>query len=330
MEPNHREILDKALREEALTREDAFGILTAQGANLGFILAGAQLLRERNFGRKVHSCAIVNAKSGRCAENCAFCAQSSHYQTEAPVYPQKSVGEIVAEARKAAAFGAHCFGIVTSGSRVAPGREFDELLAAIREIRATTAIHPSASLGRLDPETARALFEAGCVTYHHNLETARSFFPRICTTHDYEEDIATVRVAKAAGLRVCCGGILGLGESPEQRLELALILRELEVDSVPLNFLNPIAGTPLAGSSFLTPLDCLRAIALFRYLLPKTAISVCGGREHNLRDLQSWIFMAGASGVMIGNYLTTSGRQIEDDLRMFRDLEMEFDERDAN
>lgn len=330
MEPRHRHILDKALREEALPREEALAILTAQGANLGFIFAGAQQLRERSFGNKVQSCAIINAKSGRCAENCAFCAQSSHHQTEALIYPLKSAGEIVAEARKAAAFGAHCFGIVTSGSRVTPGREFDELLAAIREIRATTGIHPSASLGILDEETARALFAAGCVTYHHNLETARSFFPRICTTHDYEEDIATVRVAKAAGLRVCCGGILGLGESPEQRLELALTLRELEVDSVPLNFLTPIAGTPLAGSAQLTPLDCLRAIALFRYLLPKTSIRVCGGREHNLRDLQSWIFIAGADGVMIGNYLTTSGRKRDDDLRMFRDLEMEFDERDAN
>lgn len=330
MQPIHRQMLDKSLREEALTREEALEILSAQGANLGFILAGAQLLRERSFGRKVQACAIVNAKSGRCAENCAFCAQSSHHHTDAPVYPLKSAGEIVAEARKAAAFGAHCFGIVTSGSRVNPGREFDELLAAIREIRETTSIHPSASLGILDGETARALFDAGCVTYHHNLETARSFFPRICTTHNYEEDIATVRVAKAAGLRVCCGGILGLGESPEQRLELALTLRELEVDSVPLNFLNPIAGTPLAGSAYLTPLDCLRAIALFRYLLPKTSLRVCGGREHNLRDLQSWIFLAGADGVMIGNYLTTSGRKLDDDLRMFRDLEMEFDERDAN
>jgi len=330
MQPSHRQMLDKALRNEHLAREEALEILSAHGANLGFILAGAQLLRERSFGRKVQSCAIVNAKSGRCAENCAFCAQSSHHQTEAPVYPLKSAGEIVAEARKAAAFGAHCFGIVTSGSRVEPGREFAELLAAIREIRATTGVQPSASLGLLDEETARALAEAGCVTYHHNLETARSFFPRICTTHAYDEDIATVRVAKAAGMRVCCGGILGLGETPEQRLELALTLRELKVDSVPLNFLNPIAGTPLAGSAFLTPLDCLRAVALFRYLLPRTSLRVCGGREHNLRDLQSWIFLAGADGVMIGNYLTTGGRRVEDDLRMFRDLEMEFDERDAN
>ncbi len=329
MEPSHRIILDKALREEVLGREEALGILAAQGANLGFILAGAQFLRERRFGRRVRACVIINAKSGRCSENCAFCAQSSHHRTEAPVYPLKNAAEIVAEARKADALGAHCFGIVTSGSRVTAGREFDELLAAIREIRATTSIHPSASLGILDEETARALREAGCVTYHHNLETARSFFPWICTTHDYEEDIATVRVAKAAGMRVCCGGILGLGESPEQRLELALTLRELEVDSVPLNFLHPIPGTPLAGSEQVSPLDCLRAVALFRYLLPKTAIRICGGREHNLRDLQSWIFLAGADGVMIGNYLTTSGRNVEDDLRMFRDLEMEFDERDT-
>jgi biotin synthase len=144
-------------------------------------------------------------------------------------------------------------------------------------------------------------------------------------TDDYEEDVQTVRLAKAAGMKVCCGGIFGLGESLEQRVEMAFTIRDLEVDSVPLNFLNPIAGTPLEGAKNLTPLDCLRIIALFRYLLPDRRISVCGGREPNLRDFQSWIFMAGASGTMIGNYLTTSGRDREADLQMLRDAEVEID-----
>jgi biotin synthase len=300
-------------------------ILTARGAAFTAYLAGAHQLRERAFGNRVALCSIINAKSGRCSENCAFCAQSAHFSTAAPVYPLKSREELVAGAIRAQAEGSHCYGIVTSGTRLEPGTELETVLAAIREIRTSCSIEPSASLGILDEPTAQALAEAGCVTYHHNLETARSFFPKICTTHDYEEDVATVRLAKSAGMKVCCGGILGLGESLEQRIELAATLRELAVDSVPLNFLNPIEGTPLADCRQLQPMDCLRIIALFRYFLPATPISVCGGREPNLREVQSWMFMAGASGTMVGNYLTTSGRDRDTDLRMIGDVEVEID-----
>jgi biotin synthase len=323
MEQMAYELTRRVLAGSCPSVEEAMAILGASGANLTLLLAGAHRIRERAFGNRIELCSIINAKSGRCAENCAFCAQSAHHRTSAPTYPLKTREEIVQGARQAQAEGSHCYGIVTSGTRVREGEEFERILAAIREIRVTTTIEPSASLGILDEQTARALAEAGCVTYHHNLETARSFFPNICTTHDYEEDVRTVRLAKAAGMKVCCGGIFGLGESLEQRVELAFTLRELEVDSVPLNFLNPIAGTPLEDTKDLTPLDCLRIIALFRYLLPERRISVCGGREPNLRDFQSWIFMAGASGTMVGNYLTTSGRDRETDLQMFRDAEVE-------
>jgi biotin synthase len=323
MEQMVNELTRRVLAGNCPSFEEAKAILGASGADLTFLLAGAHRIRERAFGNRIELCSIINAKSGRCAENCAFCAQSAHHRTSAPTYPLKTRDEIVQGAHQAQADGSHCYGIVTSGTRVREGEEFERILAAIREIRATTTIVPSASLGLLDEQTAQALSKAGCVTYHHNLETARSFFPNICTTHDYEDDVQTVRVAKAAGMKVCCGGIFGLGESLEQRVELAFTLRELEVDSVPLNFLNPIAGTPLEGKKDLTPLDCLRIIALFRYLLPERRISVCGGREPNLRDFQSWIFMAGASGTMVGNYLTTSGRDRETDLQMFRDAEVE-------
>lgn len=325
MEVMIRELTERVLGGGRPTETEALAILTARGADLTSVLAGAHRLRERAFGNRVELCSIINAKSGRCAENCAFCAQSAHHRTDAPVYPLKSHDEIVAGARRAHAEGSHCYGIVTSGTRIRAGEEFERILAAIREIRETTAIEPSASLGLLDETTARALAEAGCVTYHHNLETARSFFPSICTTHDYEEDVRTVRLAKAAGMKVCCGGIFGLGESLEQRAEMAGTIRDLEVDSVPLNFLNPIPGTPLEGKRDLSPMDCLRIIALFRYLLPDRRISVCGGREPNLRDFQSWIFMAGASGTMVGNYLTTSGRDREMDMQMLRDAEVEID-----
>ncbi|MEJ2199997.1 MAG: biotin synthase BioB, partial [Desulfuromonadaceae bacterium] len=217
-----------------MSATEALHILQARGAELSLILTGAQQLRERFLGPTVETCSIINAKSGHCAEDCAFCAQSAHHRSQVPVYPLRPSEELVAGARAAVADGCSCFGIVTSGTRIEPGSEFERLLQAIRTIRSTTGMAPSASLGILDKTMAQALAEAGCATYHHNLETARSFFPHICSTHDYEEDLETIRVAKRAGLKVCSGGIIGLGESLEQRVELAMTLRELEVDSVPL------------------------------------------------------------------------------------------------
>jgi len=320
------ELLEKIATGSAICEADALQILQAQGSEFTWLMAGAHQLKETHCGTAVDLCSIINAKSGRCAENCAFCAQSAHHQSQTEVYPLKSVAEIVAGARQAASEGNHCYGIVTSGTGISSGEEFDRILEAIGEIRALNQISPSASLGLLNDEQARALAEAGCVTYHHNLETARSFFPHICTTHDYEEDVATVRRAKQAGMQVCCGGIFGLGESLQQRVELGLTLRELQVDSVPINFLNPVPGTPLEQMRQLTPMDCLRIVTLYRYLLPDRRITVCGGRETNLRELQSWIFMAGASGTMVGNYLTTSGRERETDLQMLKDVEVTINE----
>ncbi|GAB4295023.1 MAG: biotin synthase BioB [Desulfuromonadia bacterium] len=282
----------------------------------------ANRLRQKHFGNRVHLCSIINAKSGRCPENCAFCAQSVHHSTDAPVYPLASVERIVAEAGDAAARGARCYGIVTSGTRVSD-REIDTICEAVRIIRERYDITPSCSLGILSQQQLLKLKEAGVGTYHHNLETSRSFFPRICTTHDYEEDVETIRAAKRVGLPVCSGGLFGMGEERRDRVELALLLRELGVDSIPLNFLNPVPGTPLAGLSAITPRECLVTIAIFRVITPRASISVCGGREYNLRDLQSWIFTAGANGMMIGNYLTTSGRNPEDDHRMLADLGLE-------
>lgn len=317
------QLVQQAVAGHAPTHARGVKILRTRGAELSAYLAGAHYLKERTFGDTAQLCSIINAKSGRCMENCAFCAQSAHHQSSPPVYPLKTLEEIVAGAKQAEADGSHCYGIVTSGTRPEAGREFETILTAIRKIRESCTIEPSASLGLLTEDLAQSLAEAGCVTYHHNLETARSFFPQICTTHDYEEDVNTVRLAKASGMKVCCGGIFGLGESDEQRVELAETLRELDVDSVPLNFLNPIQGTPLENHRSLSPLDCVRAISMFRYFLPDKPISVCGGREPNLRELQSWIFMSGASGTMVGNYLTTSGRDRAVDMQMFADIEVQ-------
>ena len=317
-----KQLIDSVGAGQPPTPAQGLSILRSSGAEYSAYMAGAHYLKENAFGNVAQLCSIINAKSGRCQENCSFCAQSAHHQSSPPVYPLKSRKEIIDGARQAEREGSHCYGIVTSGTKPEIGNEFDTILSAIREIRERFAIEPSASLGLLTEELARSLADAGCVTYHHNLETARSFFPQICTTHDYEEDVNTVRLAKAAGMKVCCGGIFGLGESLAQRVELAETLRELDIDSVPLNFLNPIQGTPLENHRSLSPMDCIRAITMFRYFMPNKPISVCGGRETNLRELQSWIFMAGASGTMVGNYLTTSGRDRDVDMQMFDDIEV--------
>lgn len=319
------ELSDRVLDGYQITKDEAQKILTATGSELSYVFAGAHKIREHFCQDNIGLCSIINAKSGRCEENCAFCAQSVHADTDTPVYPLKSKDEIIAGAKKADEGNGHCYGIVTSGTRISDGAELNTILESLTEIRDTTSIKPSASLGILDQKTAEALADAGCDTYHHNLETARSYFSQICTTHDYEDDVETVRVAKAAGMRVCCGGILGLGESLEQRIELAMTLRDLYVDSVPVNFLNPVAGTKLEGQTDLTPMDCLRIVAMMRYTLPDKRITVCGGREPNLREFQSWIFMAGADGMMIGNYLTTSGRDEQVDQQMIKDAEVHIE-----
>lgn len=313
---------EQVLSGEPLSAADALRLSEAQGADRHLLFAEASRIRERFRGDSASLCSIINAKSGRCPENCAFCAQSAAHATAAQVYPLVGEDELVACARGAEANGARCYGIITSGTGIRPGRELDTICSALRRIRQETSIEPSCSLGILDKETALLLKEAGMVTYHHNLETSRSFFPQICTTHDYEEDVATVRAVKQAGLRVCCGGIFGLGEDFRHRVEMAETLRELDVDTVPINFLNPVEGTRLEKADFLTPMECLTIIAVYRFMLPDKSLTVCGGREKNLRELQSWIFLAGASGMMTGNYLTTPGRNPEQDHQLLRDLGM--------
>ena len=262
----------------------------------------------------------MSAKSGLCKEDCTFCSQSVRYSTGAPEFPMVGAGEIAEAARRAERAGANEFSIVTSGTAIDKDRDISTLSDALKSMNTSTDLESCASLGIMKRDTLKKLKEAGLKSYHHNLETSRSFFPKVCTTHSYDEDVETVREAKALGFYVCSGGIFGLGESWEDRIELADTLRDLDVDSVPINFLDPREGTPLEGTKNLSPKECLRIIALFRLMMPETDIIVCGGREVNLRDLQPMIFAAGANGMMLGNYLTTKGRSAEDDLRMIEDL----------
>jgi biotin synthase len=317
---------DQVLEGALLSTDDALRLADADGPDLHLLFAEASRIREHFKGNAASLCSIINAKSGRCPENCAFCAQSASHKTDVQVYPLVDEEQIVACAKGAEQNGARCYGIITSGTGIKPGEELERICRSLRRIRSETTIDPSCSLGILDFETALLLKQAGMVTYHHNLETSASFFPNICTTHDYQEDVETVRAVKRAGLKVCCGGIFGLGENFGHRIELAETLRELEVDTVPINFLNPVEGTRLADASFLTPLECLKIIALYRFMLPDKSLTICGGREKNLRELQSWIFLAGASGMMTGNYLTTPGRAPEQDRQMLTDLGMSIGE----
>lgn len=319
MENIINEIAERIIAGGSITPEEAVELSKAEGSQLYDLFRAASKVKEHFVGNEVHLCSIINAKSGRCAEDCAFCAQSAHHKTDAPIYPLVQEERMLESAKTAEENGSACFGIITSGTTV-KGQELEDILGALRRIRKETTILPSCSLGIIDEETALKLKEAGMDTYHHNLETAESFFPSICSTHDYQDDVNTVRAVKKAGLKICSGGIFGLGESAAQRVEMAFTLKELDVDSVPINFLNPIEGTKLEGASNITALECLKTIAIYRLILPAKRITVCGGREKNLRDLQSWIFFAGANGTMIGNYLTTLGRNVDTDLAMFSDL----------
>lgn len=288
------------------------------------ILERARRIREDRFGKRVHLCIILNAKSGACTEDCAFCSQSIHHKGSAPVYPLVTVDHALTEAKKAASCGTRCFSLVTSGRGFQGKRERQRILRIVERIRSHTPLEVAVSLGLAEPGFLRELKTAGLCTLHHNLETAPSFYNRICTTHDFEERLRTIQDAKAAGLMVCSGGIFGLGESFRQRGELALLLKKLEVDRVPVNFLNPIPGTALEGRERMNPREALHTLAALRSVLSEQEILVCGGREVVLRSLQPLVFLAGANGIMTGNYLTTAGQGVERDTSMLEDLQLEW------
>jgi len=226
---------------------------------------------------------------------------------------------IVAAAREAAVNGASCFGLVNSGFGPTD-QEIEMFAGAMRRVRRETPVVLCASLGVLSESQARQLHDLGVRKYNHNLQTSRRFFPSICATHTYDERVETIRLCQRVGMKTCCGGLFGMGETWEDRVDLAIELRNRGVDDVPVNFLIPIPGTPLAGQAALTAVECLKILAVYRFLLPDRTIRVCGGREVHLRDLQSWMFHAGANGLLIGNYLTTRGRSAQQDVQMLHDL----------
>jgi biotin synthase len=292
------------------TREDIFDLL-----------AWANRIREHFKGNKIHLCSIVNIKAGGCSENCRFCAQSASYETNSPRHGLVKREEVLAAAKEAKANGVTALGIVAAWRGLEEGPVLDQICSELEALKQSGQARPDASLGIIkNQKVADRLRQSGLECYNHNLETSSKFFPQVCTTHTYEERVQTIKHLKKAGVKICSGGILGMGETREDRCDLAFALKELGAHIVPMNFLNPIAGTPFAQREPLPPLEILKSIACFRFILPKQEITVAGGRTINLRDLQSLIFMAGASGLMVGNYLTTPNQPVEKDLQMIRDL----------
>jgi biotin synthase len=322
---NHEQIAElgqRVLDWGHITREEGRWLFDLEGAaDIFDLMSWANRIRERFKGNKIHLCSIVNAKAGACSENCSFCAQSSHYQTGSPKYgfvDPEPVSEAADEAKKN---GVTAVGLVAAWKGLNEGPMLDEVCARVRELKATGKTRPDVSLGIIKSQkVADRLKEAGVECYGHNLESSRRFFPKTCTTHTYDDRVETIGYLKKAGIKICSGGIIGMGETREDRLDLAFSLKTIGANVVPINILNAIPGTPFEKNPPLPPMEILKTIACFRFILPRKEIMIAGGRTVNLRDMQSMIFTAGASALMVGNYLTTLNQPVEKDLQMLKDL----------
>jgi len=321
----HTRIADlgrRVLEGGEINREEALWLFELEPtADIFDLLAWANRIREHFKGNKIHLCSIVNVKAGGCSENCRFCAQSASYQTDAPRYGLIEREPLNAAADEAQANGVVALGLVAAWRGLEEGPALDEICSHLTDLKSGGKTRPDASLGLIrNQKVANRLREAGLECYNHNLESSRRFFPEVCSSHTYEDRLQTIHHLKQAGIKICSGGILGMGETREDRCELAFALKEVGAHVVPINILNPVAGTPFANREPMAPLEVLKSIACFRFILPRQEIKVAGGRTVNLRDLQSLIFMAGASALMVGNYLTTLNQPVEKDLQMLRDL----------
>jgi biotin synthase len=309
----------KVLSGIAITYDEALALETIKDEDIPLLSAFAHKIRHKFAGDKVDLCGIINARSGLCSEDCKFCAQSVYHQTDCPTYSLLGKTEIVKQAQAIALAGAKRTSLVTSGKGMEDDPDFPKVIELLQAITGETGLKVCANLGTLTEQQAQILFRTGVKRYAHNIETSARFYPNVCTTHSYEDRIATIKAAKAAGMELCTGGIIGLGESWQDRVAMALVLKDFDVDSVPINILNPIAGTLLEHQPPLTAREILKTFALFRFLLPGKIIRPAGGREINLRDMQGALMLGGANGLIIGNYLTFSGRNIPADFTLVQD-----------
>ena len=312
----------KVLAGDELSVDEATRLMEPGDEHLMLLLAAADRVRRQFLGNEVHLCSIINAKSGRCSEDCGFCAQSVRFQTGIDEYGLIDADQALAAAEEAAGNGAEALGLVAAWRGLQQGAELDRVCNLIGKVSQGGQVHCDASLGLIDdPAVARRLKDAGLHTYNHNLESARSHFEHTVSTHSYEDRLRTIALVREAGMSVCSGGIMGLGETARQRAELAAELREVDPDMVPLNFLNPIDGTPLGdGGKTLTPQAALAAIAVFRLMLPRHHLMLAGGREAVLGEFAPLMYMAGASATMVGDYLTTGGTPAAQDLALLEKL----------
>tara|TARA_R110002096_G_scaffold171490_6_gene344546 strand:+ start:4276 stop:5355 length:1080 start_codon:yes stop_codon:yes gene_type:complete len=321
---------DRSLAGEQLTRSECLEVLHAEEDELLPLLQAAFRVRKTHFGRKVHIQVLENAKVGACPEDCGFCSQSSKQGEEGAgspsgEEPMESVEALVSAASKAAGIRAKRFCMVTA-TRGPSEKDLDIICEAAKQIKAKHDIELCASLGLLTEKKAKRLAEAGIDRFNHNLETSERYFDKVVSTHTWADRVKTVELAKASGMETCCGGIVGLGESEEDLIDLVIALRELKVDSVPVNFLDPRPGTALAAHQRINPRYALRALCLFRFMCPEADVRVAGGREVNLRSMQGMALYP-ANSIFTAGYLTTDGNEPTDDMRMITDagFEVEFD-----
>ncbi len=322
--PGCQELADLVLQGGELSRHQARQVLRTPTESLPDLLHAALRVRERFHGRRVKLCQLRNARSGLCPEDCHYCSQSAISTAAIPRYRLDSVAELVSSARRAVSAGAKRYCIVTSG-RGPSEVDLERFTAAARAIKSEFPdLEICVSPGLLNEDQARALKEAGVGWINHNLNTSRRFYPRICTTHTYDDRLATVRAVQKAGLRTCCGGIIGMGEDEDDLIDLAFELRALRVDSLPLNFLHPIPGTPLENHWNLDPAQCLRALCLMRFVRPDAEIRVAGGRELHLGGWQG-LALYPANSLFVDGYLTTPGEAAEAVRKMIESLGFEVE-----
>ena len=307
------------LNEHDLSFEQAIKLTDIPDDLIEDLAKIATKVRERHSQDKVDLCSIINARSGKCSEDCKFCTQSAHHKTDPPVYPMKTVDDIVEAAKNAEENGAHRFCIVTSGPKLNDD-DFKTALEATKRIKHETTLKCCASLGQLSKRRAKQLKEAGLSRYHHNVETASSFFPEICSTHTYEEKSHTIDQLNKAEIETCVGGILNMGETPEQRIEFAFELKKINPSSIPINFLNPRHGTPLDERPLISAIEAAKYLAIFRLILPKTYIRLAGGRIETFGDNPELPFTAGVNALLIGDLLTTEGPKTHADLELLESL----------
>lgn len=317
------ELAARVLQGGSLTREEALAVIQAEDDEVLPILQAAFQIRKHYYGKKVKLNLIVNAKSGLCPEDCGYCSQSIISTAPITKYPLLEKDTLVEGARQAMEMKVGTYCIVASG-RGPTNRELDQIIDAVKEIKEAMPMKICACLGILSPEQAERLKEAGVDRYNHNLNTSRSNYSSITTTHTYDQRVETVETAKHAGMSPCSGVIIGMGESDEEIVDMAFALRELDADSIPVNFLNPIEGTPLAGMKELNPRKCLKVLALMRLINPTKEIRVAGGREVNLGSLQALSLYA-ANSIFLGDYLTTEGQDVSNDHQMIEDLGFEIE-----